>query len=115
MGTTPEQAAEELSAAGADVIGANCGQGIAGYTDLCRRLHAATERPIWLKPNAGIPELVDDVPQWKTPPQEFARYGPELVAAGASFLGGCCGSSPEFIRALREAIRPVASHPAVSR
>lgn len=113
MGTPPEQAAQELTAAGADVIGANCGQGIAGYVDLCRRLHAATERPIWVKPNAGVPDLVDDVPQWKTPPQEFARFGPELIAAGARFLGGCCGTAPEFIRALGEAIRHNAPQPAV--
>jgi methionine synthase I (cobalamin-dependent) len=105
MGTTPEQAAQELTAAGADVIGANCGQGIAGYAEICRRLHAATDRPVWVKPNAGIPELVDDVPVWKTPPEEFASYGPALVAAGASFLGGCCGTAPEFIRALGDALR----------
>jgi len=105
MGTTPEQAAEELTAAGADVIGANCGQGIAGYVEICRRLRAATDRPIWVKPNAGIPELVNDVPVWKTPPEEFGSYGPALLEAGASFLGGCCGTAPEFIRALRNAIR----------
>lgn len=105
MGTTPEQAAQELTAAGADVIGANCGQGIAGYAEICRRLHAATDRPVWVKPNAGIPELVNDVPVWKTPPEEFASYGPALVAAGASFLGGCCGTAPEFIRALGDALR----------
>jgi methionine synthase I (cobalamin-dependent) len=105
MGTTPEQAAQELTAAGADVIGANCGQGIAGYVEICRRLRAATDRPIWVKPNAGIPELVNDVPVWKTPPEEFASYGPALVAAGAGFLGGCCGTAPEFIRALGHAIR----------
>jgi 5-methyltetrahydrofolate--homocysteine methyltransferase len=104
MGTPPEQAARELTAAGADCIGANCGQGIAGYIELCRRLRAATDRPIWVKPNAGIPELVNDVPVWKTPPQDFARHGPDLVAAGAAFLGGCCGTSPEFIRALRDAL-----------
>jgi len=105
MGTTPEQAAQELTAAGADAIGANCGQGIAGYVEICRRLRAATDRPIWVKPNAGIPELVNDVPVWKTPPEEFGSYGPALVAAGASFLGGCCGTAPEFIRALGDAIR----------
>ena len=105
MGTTPEQAAQELTAAGADVIGANCGQGIAGYVEICRRLRAATDRPIWVKPNAGIPELVNDVPVWKTAPEEFGSYGPALVAAGASFLGGCCGTAPQFIRALRDAIR----------
>ena len=105
MGTTPEQAAQELTASGADVIGANCGQGIAGYVDICRRLRASTDRPIWVKPNAGIPELVNDVPVWKTVPEEFAGYGPALVAAGASFLGGCCGTAPEFIRALRDRLR----------
>ena len=109
MGTTPEQAAQELTAAGADVIGANCGQGIAGYVELCRRLRAATERPIWVKPNAGIPDLVDDVAIWKTPPEEFARYGPDLIAAGAAFVGGCCGTAPDFIRALHDAIRGCAA------
>ncbi len=105
MGTTPEQGAHELTEAGADVIGANCGQGIAGYVQICRRLRAATERPIWVKPNAGIPELVNDVPVWKTAPEEFGSYGPALAEAGASFIGGCCGTAPEFIRALRDAIR----------
>lgn len=105
MGTTPEQAAGELTEAGADVIGANCGQGIAGYVAICRRLHAATDRPIWVKANAGIPELVNDVPVWKTSPEEFASYGSALVEAGASFIGGCCGTAPEFIRVLRDAIR----------
>ncbi len=105
MGTTPEQGVHELTEAGADVIGANCGQGIAGYVEICRRLRAATERPIWVKPNAGIPELVNDVPVWKTAPEEFGSYGPALAEAGASFIGGCCGTAPEFIRALRDAIR----------
>ncbi len=59
MGTTPEQAAEQLAAAGADVIGSNCGQGIAGMVEICRRLHAATDRPVWIKANAGLPEIVD--------------------------------------------------------
>ena len=59
MGVTPEQAAEQLTAAGADVIGSNCGQGIAGMIEICRRLHAATDRPIWIKANAGLPEMID--------------------------------------------------------
>ena len=100
MGTTPEQAAAELSQAGADVIGANCGQGIETYTAICRRLHAATTLPIWIKPNAGMPELAEGRTVYKTTPQQFARQAPELIAAGASFLGGCCGTNPEFIRAL---------------
>jgi methionine synthase I (cobalamin-dependent) len=102
MGTTPEQAAEQLSAAGADVIGANCGQGIAGYVAICRRLRSATDRPIWIKANAGIPEMVNDQPTYTTTPDEFAGYVPALVDAGADFLGGCCGTGPDFIRAVVE-------------
>jgi methionine synthase I (cobalamin-dependent) len=105
MGATPEQAAEKLSAAGADVIGANCGQGIAGMVDVCRRLHAATDRPIWIKANAGLPEMVDGQTVYQQTPAEFAAYVPQLVEAGASFIGGCCGTTPEFIRAVAEALR----------
>ncbi len=100
MGNTPEQAAEVLTAAGADVIGANCGQGISGFVSLCRRLRAATERPLWIKPNAGLPTVLNGRPQYHTTPEEFARHIPELLEAGASFLGGCCGTSPEFVRAI---------------
>jgi methionine synthase I (cobalamin-dependent) len=105
MGTTPEQASEELTAAGADVIGANCGQGIAGYVGICRRLRSATGLPIWIKANAGIPVMVDDQPVYKTTPEEFAAYAPELIEAGASFVGGCCGTGPDFIRALVERLK----------
>jgi methionine synthase I (cobalamin-dependent) len=102
MGTTPEVAAAELTATGADVIGANCGQGIESYTALCQRLHQSTSLPIWMKPNAGLPELVEGGgTRYHTAPETFARHVPALLAAGANFLGGCCGTSPEFIRALR--------------
>ncbi len=105
MGTTPEQAAEQLAEAGADVIGSNCGQGIEGYVPIAKRLKAATDRPIWIKANAGLPEVVDGQTVWKQTPEEFASYVPALVEAGASFLGGCCGTSPEFIRAIQEKLR----------
>ena len=105
MGTTPEQAAEQLTAAGADVIGSNCGQGIAGIVDVCRRLHAATDRPIWIKANAGLPENVEGKTVYRQTPAEFAAFVPQLVEAGASFLGGCCGTSPDFIRAVAEVLK----------
>ena len=98
MGMTPEQAAEQLTAAGADVIGSNCGHGIASMVEVCRRLHAATDRPIWIKANAGLPQLIDGAVAYRQTPAEFAAYVPQLVAAGAAFLGGCCGTTPEFIR-----------------
>lgn len=100
MGTTPEEAAAALVAAGADVIGANCGQGIAGFVRLCRRLRAATDRPIWIKANAGLPEIVKERAVYTTTPDEFAGFVPQVIEAGASFIGGCCGTNPDFIRAV---------------
>ncbi len=104
MGNTPEQVAQALASAGADVIGANCGQGIAGFVPICRRLKAATDRPIWIKANAGLPRIVEGKTVYETTPQQFAGYVPELIEAGASFIGGCCGTSPDFIAAAREIV-----------
>ncbi len=105
MGVTPEQAAEELTEAGADVIGANCGQGIESYVPVCARLRAATSLPIWIKPNAGIPQVVDGRAVYTMTPQQFAAYVPDLLQAGASFIGACCGSNPEFIRELAKQLK----------
>jgi methionine synthase I (cobalamin-dependent) len=105
MGVNPEQAAAGLEEAGADVIGANCGQGIEGFISICKRLRAATPLPIWIKPNAGLPTLSHGHAIYATKPEEFARYVPELVKAGANFIGGCCGTNPEFIRAIAESVR----------
>jgi methionine synthase I (cobalamin-dependent) len=105
MGATPERVAEALSAAGADVIGSNCGQGIAGFAAICRRLRAATDRPIWIKANAGLPEMANGQVVYRTTPEEFASHAAALMGAGAGFLGGCCGTSPEFIRQLGQAMR----------
>jgi len=105
MGTTPEQAAEALLDAGADCVGSNCGQGVAGFVAICRRLAAAAELPIWIKANAGLPEIVDGQTVYRQTPAEFADFVPALVEAGASFIGGCCGTTPEFIRAVTERLR----------
>ena len=110
MGTTPEQAAQALGEAGADVIGANCGQGIAGFIAICRRLHAATDRPIWIKANAGLPTMVDGRAKYSATPDEFAGYIPELIQVGASFIGGCCGTRPDFIVAISRCL-PAAREP----
>ncbi len=105
MGHTPEQAARELAAAGADVVGANCGSGIEAYVSVCERLHSSTDRPIWIKPNAGMPQVVEGRTVYKTTPQEFARHGPALISAGATFIGGCCGTNAEFIHTLIESLK----------
>jgi methionine synthase I (cobalamin-dependent) len=104
MGNTPEQAAAELTDAGADAIGSNCGQGIAGFLPICKRLKAAASCPIWIKGNAGLPEVVDGQTIYRQTPQEFAAYIPALVEAGAAFVGGCCGTSPGFIAAVKKVL-----------
>lgn len=105
MGVSPEHAASGLAEAGADVIGANCGQGVAGFVSICQRLRRATKLPVWIKANAGLPEMVDGRTVYKATPEEFVSYLPALQAAGADFLGGCCGTSPAFIQALSAATR----------
>lgn len=101
MGNTPEQVAAALTEAGVDVIGANCGQGISGYVGVCERMRAVTTLPIWIKANAGLPEMVAGVPVYRTTAEEFADHMPALIRAGANFIGGCCGTSPDFIAACK--------------
>lgn len=102
MGASPEQAVTALASEGISAIGANCGLDIRDFVSVCKRLAAATSLPIWIKPNAGLPEMVGGAAQYKTTPTEFAASAKDLVAAGATFLGGCCGTSPDFIRALAQ-------------
>ena len=106
MGSTPEQVAAALGEAGADAIGANCGLGIEGYIPVCARLRKATSLPLWIKPNAGMPEMVNGKITYRTTPEEFARGSRDLRGAGADFIGGCCGTTPEFIRAVSAALHP---------
>ncbi len=98
MGATPEQAADALAKAGADVIGANCGQGIAGFVAICKRLNAASQGlPVWIKANAGLPRIENGKTLYATTADDFAAQVPAVLTAGASFIGGCCGTSPAFI------------------
>jgi methionine synthase I (cobalamin-dependent) len=97
---TPSAAAGELVRAGACVIGANCGLGIDAYVPVCAALAAATDRPVWIKPNAGLPTIVDGQAVYAVTAEQFASHVPTLIAAGARFIGGCCGSTPAFVAAL---------------
>jgi methionine synthase I (cobalamin-dependent) len=107
MGIAPQQAAAALAQAGAQVIGANCGIGVEAYIPICAALASATDRPIWIKPNAGIPEFVDGEIVYRMTAERFAGYVPALLAAGARFIGGCCGTAPEFVAALRRQLSGV--------
>lgn len=100
MGDTIEKVVETLTSEGVDAIGSNCGQGITGFIPICRRMRELTDLPLWMKPNAGLPVFEDGKAVYKADPDDFAGYAKELVDAGANFVGGCCGTSPEFIRRL---------------
>ncbi len=100
MGVTPEMAAAEMRAAGVDAVGANCGAGIENFVPLCARLKAASGLPVWIKANAGLPEWKDGRAVYAGTPEQFAAHLAPLVEAGAAFVGGCCGTTPAFVRAL---------------
>ena len=106
MGVPPEQAAEALVEMGADAVGCNCGSGIDDYVTVVGRMRGRTDRPIWAKPNAGLPEEVDGRVVYRETPQRFASRVPDLVSAGADVVGGCCGTTPAFVAAIVEKVRP---------
>jgi len=100
MGVNPKQAAAELTAAGADLVGSNCGAGIKHMIKVARLMRGVTKLPLWIKSNAGLPELVGGQTVFREAPKEMARRYSELVASGANVIGGCCGTTPEHIRLL---------------
>ena len=105
MGATPEAVAAAMAEAGADAVGANCGVGVEKAVSICQRLCAASDLPIWIKPNAGLPTIEGSAIRYGASAEFFASHFVALREAGAAFLGGCCGSTPEFIRALVSARR----------
>jgi methionine synthase I (cobalamin-dependent) len=105
MGATPEAVAAAMVEAGADAVGANCGVGVEHVVAICRRLHASCDLPIWIKPNAGLPTIEGAAIRYSTSAEFFASHYAALREAGAAFLGACCGSTPDFIRALVSARR----------
>ncbi len=98
FGNSIRAAVEVFEKGGADVIGANCGNGPAAVTEIVGELAKLTEKPISAQPNAGYPQIVDGRSLYLTSPEYFAGYARALVDAGASMIGGCCGTTPEHIR-----------------
>ena len=101
-GTDPVTATIVLEKLGADAIGINCSTGPKEMLPLIRSMRQYANVPIVAKPNAGLPELLDGETIYAMTPEEFAEYGEQLVLEGASILGGCCGTTPEHIKALIE-------------
>lgn len=101
MGVTPEEAVKVMEEAGAWAVGANCGLGPEYYVRVCELMRQVTSKPIWVKSNAGIPELVDNTAVYPQDPGAFAGFASQLREAGANIMGGCCGTTPAHIQELR--------------
>jgi 5-methyltetrahydrofolate--homocysteine methyltransferase len=104
MGVSVEQAAAGLAEAGADVVGSNCGIGMEHMVGVARALTKVARVPVAVQPNAGLPETRGDTVVYNETPEDMAARVPELLDLGVALVGGCCGTTPEHVRALRRAV-----------
>ncbi|UCF97464.1 MAG: homocysteine S-methyltransferase family protein [Spirochaetaceae bacterium] len=101
MGVGCTTAVERLSEAGADVLGSNCGNGIEQMVPIAREFRQTTDKPVLVQANAGLPQIENGITVFRQSPDHMAQWIPQLVEAGVSIIGGCCGTTPEHIRAIR--------------
>jgi homocysteine S-methyltransferase len=106
-GATPEDVARALDAWGADAIGLNCSVGPQIILEAIERMAPVTQRKLSAQPNAGMPRDVAGRTMYMASPEYMASYARHLIHAGAKLLGGCCGTTPEHLRAMVEGIRPL--------
>ncbi len=104
-GTAPEVCAQRLDQWGADVIGLNCSVGPAVILDALEKIAAATERKLSAQPNAGMPREISGRKMYMASPEYMATFAQRLARAGIKFIGGCCGTTPEHIKRMGDAIR----------
>ncbi len=103
FGSEPDTAMIVLQSMGADVVGLNCSTGPSAMLPLIEKMRKYAKIPILAKPNAGLPELIDGETVYRMTPEDFANDVVKLIRAGASVVGGCCGTTPAHIKALAEA------------
>lgn len=106
-GTDAKTAMVVLQSLGADAVGLNCSTGPMEMLSAVKEMREVANIPVLAKPNAGLPKLEDGVTVYRMTPEEFAAAGAALAAAGASIVGGCCGTTPAHIRALADAVRGI--------
>jgi methionine synthase I (cobalamin-dependent)/5,10-methylenetetrahydrofolate reductase len=104
-GTSPEVCAARLDAWGADVIGLNCSVGPQIMLQAIEALHGATSRRLSAQPNAGLPREIDGRMMYMSSPEYMAKYAKRLIQSGVKFVGGCCGTTPEHIKLIANAVR----------
>jgi 5-methyltetrahydrofolate--homocysteine methyltransferase len=108
MGVTPEKAVKTLRSYGTAAVGGNCGNGPEEIIAVIEKMHTADPGAVLVaKANAGVPTLVAGKPVYRATPQDMAGYAIQVRAAGAQIIGACCGSSPDHIRAIAEALESV--------
>ena len=106
-GTDPATAVVVMQSLGADAVGMNCSTGPEAMLEPIAKMAEYATIPLLAKPNAGMPELIDGQTVFNVEPEEFAEVGKKLVEEGAAIIGGCCGTTPEHIRALKEAVKEI--------
>ena len=106
-GTDPVTAVVVMQSLGADAVGMNCSTGPEAMLEPITKMAEYAAIPLLAKPNAGMPELINGQTVFNVEPEEFAEVGKKLVEEGAAIIGGCCGTTPEHIRALKEAVKGI--------
>lgn len=104
LGTSPEAAAITLEAVGADIVGSNCGLGVEGIYDILAAMRKVTSLPLISQANAGLPLLVEGNTVFPGTPDDMTAYHDRLLALGVRIIGGCCGTTPAHIRAMKAAL-----------
>jgi len=105
MGADPVSAMNAVIAAGADIVGANCGNGIERMIEIVSQMRSVNKTiPILVHANAGLPKNVNGQTVFPESPEDMAAIAPKLAAAGANIIGGCCGTTPAHIKAIKEAL-----------
>ena len=104
MGVTIEKACRELEKAGADLLGSNCGNGSLQMVAIAKEFRKFTSLPLLIQANAGVPELRSGQVHYPETPEFMAEMCHELIEAGVAVIGGCCGTTPEHIRAMRKMV-----------
>ena len=104
MGTGIEQAARGLSDAGADIVGSNCGNGIEKMVEIAAEFRRHTSLPLVIQSNAGLPEMQGGRVRYPETPEFMAEHAARLLDLGVAIIGGCCGTKPEHIAAIRRLV-----------
>jgi 5-methyltetrahydrofolate--homocysteine methyltransferase len=108
MGVSPAEAAQAAIDAGADIVGTNCGNGLGNMIDIVKEIRrVAPDTPILVHANAGAPQYINGADVFPETPEMMANLVIEVIKAGTNIIGGCCGTTPEHIKAIKEKVQSI--------